>query len=59
MDNCCKAYLLRQLRELSQWSEQMENAKQTTMPVNATLGEVDRALSNEALQKLCNDTNTI
>ena len=59
MDNCCKAYLLRQLRELSQWSEQMENAKQTTMPVDATLGEVDRALSDEALQEPCNDTDTI
>jgi hypothetical protein len=59
MDNCCKAYLLRQLRELSQWSEQMENARQTAMPVDATFGEADRTLVDKSLQEPCNDTDTI
>ena len=59
MDNCCKAYLMRQLRELSQWSEQMENARQTAMPVDASCGEVDRIFVEKALQEPCNETDTI
>lgn len=59
MENCCKAYLLRQLRELSQWSEQMENARQTAMPVDAPFGEVDRTLFDKTLQEPRNDTGTV
>lgn len=57
MKNCCKAYLLRQLRELKQWSEQMESARQTTMPIDAMNNESDRA--TEEQQELCNDTDRI
>lgn len=57
MENCCKAYLLRQLRELKQWSEQMESARQTTMPIDAMNNESDRA--TEEQQELCNDTDRI
>jgi hypothetical protein len=47
MGKYCKAYLLQSLRQFSQWTEQVENARKDNKQVDGKEVEVERELTDE------------